>query len=163
MRLFRHNVSLVAALAGALVALATLALAQTAQATLGGGVDTVAANAQTLGAPRRVVKLDRGIERHELSLATGGTVSEYVSPSGVVYGVAWSGARPPNLRELLGPYFERLSHKDPGLGHHRMSVTTTDFLLRSMGHRGRFAGRAWVPALVPAGIRPEVSLEGAQP
>jgi hypothetical protein len=35
----------------------------------------------------------------------GVTVREYTAPSGAVFGVAWQGRRPPDLRVLLGPYY----------------------------------------------------------
>jgi hypothetical protein len=128
-----------------------------ARATLGGDRASVAGNEQHLVATRQVLRLAVG-ERHELTLPSGLVVREYVSPGGAVYAVTWSGPRMPDLRELLGGYFAQLGGRDAAAGHHRMSVTGADFAVRSTGHRHHFAGRAWVPSLVPAGVQLE-SLE----
>ncbi|MGH7295691.1 MAG: DUF2844 domain-containing protein [Polyangiaceae bacterium] len=137
--------------AAAVVVACSLTSPRDARATLGGDVASVAANEQHLSAARQVHKLALG-ERHELALPSGLVVREYVSPAGAVYAVTWTGPRMPDLRELLGPYFAQLAGHDAAVGHHRMSVTGTDLVVRSSGHRHHFAGRAWVPSLVPAGV-----------
>jgi hypothetical protein len=131
-----------------------------AGATLGGDVASVEANHVHLGGERTVQKLQSG-ERHDLVLPSGIVVREYVGPGGAVYGIAWSGPRMPDLRELLGGYFDQLGQGDVHArgGLHRMSISGTDFVVRSSGHQGSFAGRAWVPSLVPPGIDPAASLE----
>jgi hypothetical protein len=117
-------------------------------------------NQQRLGAARQVQKVASG-ERHELRLPSGVVVHEYVSPAGAVYAITWSGPRPPDLRELLGPYFAQLARRDsyPRNGHHHMTMTGSDLEIRSSGHRGSFAGRAWVPSLVPSGVDVGASLD----
>jgi hypothetical protein len=129
-----------------------------ARATLGGDAASVADNQAHLGAARIVRKLASG-ERHELTLPSGLVVHEYVSPNGAVYAVTWSGPRMPDLRELLGPYFAQLSAGASKGGHHHVSLTGSDLVVRSAGHRGSFAGRAWVPSLVPPGVKVDVSLD----
>ena len=130
-----------------------------ARATLGENVGSISANEQHLGAVHRVVKLAKG-ERHELELLSGFVVHEYVSPEGRVYAVTWHGHQPPNLQELLGSYFGQLStgHKTAG-GHNRMNLVGSDFLVQTWGHRRTFSGRAWVPSLVPDGVKVDSSLE----
>jgi hypothetical protein len=146
--------------AACVVAGVCLAGGQTARATLGGGVASVADNHQRLGGESRVQKLASG-ERHDLQLPSGIVVHEYLSPAGAVYAVTWSGARAPDLRELLGPYFAQLTRRDsfPRSGHHQMAFTGADLMIRSSGHRGSFTGRAWVPSLVPAGLHLDRALE----
>jgi hypothetical protein len=121
-------------------------------------VASVADNEAHLGAARTVRKLASG-ERHELTLPSGLVVHEYVSAGGAVYAVTWSGPRMPDLRELLGPYFAQLSAGGSKGGHHHVSLTGSDLVVRSAGHRGAFAGRAWVPSLVPAGVKVDASLD----
>jgi hypothetical protein len=130
-----------------------LGSAADAHATLGGDVASVAANHQRLGGARQVQKLASG-ERHELQLPSGIVVHEYVAPGGAVYAITWRGPRMPDLRELLGPYFAQLARRDARQrsGHHRLTVTGSDLEIRASGHRRTFAGRAWVPSLVPAGV-----------
>jgi hypothetical protein len=143
--------------AGAL-ACCSLGRARDARATLGGDAASIAVNQQRLAATRRMQKIASG-ERHDLDLASGTVVHEYVSPAGLVYAIAWSGPRMPDLRELLGGYFAQLSSRAPRGGHHRMALVGSDLVVRSSAHRHTFAGRAWVPSLVPPGVRPGAGLE----
>jgi hypothetical protein len=134
----------------ACVVLASLAVTTPASATLGEDVASVALNHANLGGALRVTTIGQGPggERHELTLPSGVVVRQYVA-AGVVYAIAWSGPRAPDLRELLGSRFSKLSL---GHGHHVMSLQADDFRVEAMAHRGSFTGRAWVPSLVPAGV-----------
>jgi hypothetical protein len=145
-------------LVATVLSLGGLGIARDARATLGGDVASVAANEQHLGGSRQVQKLPAG-ERHEIVLPSGIVVHEYVSPGGAVYAIVWRGPRIPDLRELLGPYFAQLASRDLQGGHHHMNVKGSDFMVRSMGHRNTFAGRAWVPSLVPTGVDVETALD----
>jgi hypothetical protein len=133
------------------------------RATLGGDVASVDANLGRLGGERRVQTVASG-KRHDLRLPSGIVVHEYVSAAGAVYAIAWEGPRAPDLRELLGPYFDQLSVRDlrQPVGHHRLEVNGTDLVVRSSGHRGSFFGRAWVPSLLPRGVDPRTSLDVQQ-
>jgi hypothetical protein len=131
-------------------ALACLVETAPASATLGEDVSSVALNRANLGGVLHVTPLGQG-ERHELTLPSGVVVRQYVV-SGTVYAIAWSGPRPPNLRELLGTYFAKLDGASGSSSHHRMSLKGADFRVETMAHRGSFSGRAWVPSLVPAGV-----------
>jgi hypothetical protein len=146
--------------AASILSCACLGAARDAHATLGGDLASVADNHQRLGGARQVLKLASG-ERHELQLPSGVIVHEYVSASGAVYAITWSGPRMPDLRELLGPYFAQLARRDafPRQGHHQMRMEGADLVIRSSGHNHSFAGRAWVPSLVPSGVNPETSLD----
>ena len=123
-----------------------------ARATLGGDFASVVANHEHLGGTRNALVLPVG-ERHDLQLTSGILVREYLSPAGSVYAVTWRGPRVPNLRELLGPYFAELSRRNARGGLHSMTFTGGDVVVQSSGHGRTFAGRAWVPSLVPSGIR----------
>jgi hypothetical protein len=151
-----RSVAKVAALTALLCGL--LWAPRNAGATLGGDLASVASNARALGATRQMTKLASG-ERHDLTLSSGIVVHEYVSKSGVVYAVSWSGPRMPDLKELLGPYFAQLSGRTSKGSHHRMEVRGADVVVRSTGHRHSFAGRAWVPSLLPNGVQVDASLD----
>jgi Protein of unknown function (DUF2844) len=43
---------------------------------------------------------------HEIT-APGTVLREYVSPAGIVFGVSWEGQFPPDLQQILGPYYEQ--------------------------------------------------------
>jgi hypothetical protein len=97
---------------------------------------------------------------HELRAATGTTIREYVSQSGKVFGVAWDGPTLPDLRQVLGVYFapymqaaQAAQKKRAGRGPRRIEEPT--FVVEQSGHPRAFAGRAYVPQMVPAGSGPE--------
>jgi len=137
------------ALCAPCVALALcLGVTEDAHATLGGDVPSIRANLASLGATLQLATSDR----HELVLPSGTVVREYVSPAGVVYAISWRGSGLANLRELLGPYFAQVEHARHSGGHHLLNLVGTDLVVRAMGHRHSFAGHAWVPSLVPAGV-----------
>jgi Protein of unknown function (DUF2844) len=129
-----------------------------ARATLGADGASVAANEHNLGAVRQVAKVAAG-ERHDLQLPNGVQVHEYLSPSGAVYAVTWSGPRVPDLRELLGPYFAQLEGRRSNGAHNQMTLSGADLEVRSVGHGRSFSGRAWVPSLVPPGVDVDAALE----
>ncbi len=146
---------------GIAVVLGALGVTRDARATLGGDADSIAANQQHLSAARQVRPLTHG-EYHELRLPSGPVVREYLSASGTVYAVSWHGHGMPNLQELLGAYFAQMSSGRRHGGHHHLALTGNDLVLQSTGHGRLFAGRAWVPSLVPAGVDPETSVEYGQ-
>ncbi len=126
---------------------------RTAHATLGGDVASIIGNHQHLGGATQVLKLASG-ERHELQLPSGTVVHQYVSPDGVVYAITWKGPRMPDLRELMGTYFDKMAQAEraPTGGHNFVIRRGDDLVMKGIGHHGWFSGRAWVPSRVPAGV-----------
>jgi hypothetical protein len=127
------------------------ARSEDAHATLGGDVPSIEANAVALGGVRSVQPTATG-ERHDVVLPSGTVVHEYVSSAGAVYAISWQGVGPANLRELLGPRFAQVEGAHRSGGHHVWSFVGADLIVRTMGHRRTFAGHAWIPSLVPAGV-----------
>jgi uncharacterized protein DUF2844 len=132
-----------------------------AHAMLGGDIASVEADQDRLRAVRQITKLASG-ERHDLLLPSGIVVREFVSPGGTVFAISWRGPKMPDLRELLGPAFEQWVQSDTRVrqGPHRTTMTGPELVIRSGGHRGAFAGRAWVPSLVPPGVDPDTLIDG---
>jgi hypothetical protein len=99
-----------------------------------------------------------GYAVHEIRTPSGTVVREYVAPSGKVFGVAWRGPTMPDLRQTLGSHFEELvaAAGSPHGGHHNLVVEKPDLVLHSGGHMRAFAGHAFVPALLPAGVSADV-------
>ncbi len=92
----------------------------------------------------------------EITTDTGIRVREYVNRDGVVFAVSWIGAVLPDLQRLLGTHYVEytaalaaLNH--PGL-HRSLRVALPDLIVESGGHLRAYAGRARLPALVPAGV-----------
>ncbi len=95
-----------------------------------------------------------GYSVHHITLAGGTEVREFVA-NNTVFGVAWSGPLKPDLRKILGPHFNTLvfeASRHPLAGHSQLHAVRTDLVLDSTGHARYYAGRAFVPALVPPGV-----------
>ena len=127
-----------------------------AAAGLGGTVDTIQGDVQTMHAARRVAART-GYDVHELTLASGTVVREFVGPAGTVFGVAWQGPIKPDLQQLLGPGFQRFAAaaRLPHGDHRSLAVRDPDLVVESAGRMRNFTGRAYLPGLVP----PSVSVE----
>ncbi|MGH9445540.1 MAG: DUF2844 domain-containing protein [Terriglobia bacterium] len=123
-----------------------------------------------LGQPVRSVQSDRaqmrGTVRSEtgkgysvqtITPAGGGVVNEYISPTGMVFGVSWKTPVMPNLSQLLGSYFTQLTKRSKSNVRRRsVVVRTSQVVIESGGHLHGFYGRAYIPGLVPARLSPSV-------
>jgi hypothetical protein len=92
----------------------------------------------------------------DTTLATGTHVREYLSGSGVVFALAWNGPVQPNLKALLGKYFDTMvseSAKTPRAGRSPLAINLPELVINSGGHMRAFEGSAWVPADLPPGFR----------
>jgi hypothetical protein len=92
----------------------------------------------------------------QTTLPSGTVVREYVSSSGIVFGLAWQGPQPPNLRALLGRYFPQF---DSGMRASQASgvrgaamIDQADLSVRLGGHMGSLVGQAWLPQALPTGV-----------
>lgn len=91
------------------------------------------------------------------TLANGTNVNEYVSAEGVVFGIAWKGRQMPDLLNLLGSYFPQyldgLKAQRAARGSRGpVSVNNSGLVVHSGGHMGSFAGQAYLPEKLPAGV-----------
>ncbi|MCL5023671.1 MAG: DUF2844 domain-containing protein [Nitrospirae bacterium] len=131
------------------------AAAGQAQATLGGSADSVEADRDALSAGRRVMTARNGYTVQEINTDSV-SVREYVSPSGVVFGIAWNGLIHPDLMELLGSYageYEKALEQTPRKrGRRRLQVKTSNVVVEKWGHMRNLQGRAYAPALIPSGM-----------
>jgi hypothetical protein len=85
-------------------------------------------------------------------------VREFVSPSGTVFAVTWSGPVEPDLRGLLGATFSAYTQalaqmRQAGL-RRSLHLVLPAAVVDNGGHLRAFAGRAYLPALLPAGLSP---------
>lgn len=92
------------------------------------------------------------------TLGNNNVVREYISASGDVFGLAWSGPQMPNLSSLLGSYFPQYvegvtnARKLRGGGHGPGVVQGSGLVVYSGGHMGAFSGQAYLPQALPAGV-----------
>lgn len=92
---------------------------------------------------------------HEVALPSGTSVRQYVSGNGIVFAVTWSGPFKPDLRQLLGTYFDvMIAHQSNSIhaGQPRTHMREKNLVIESGGHMRNFYGRAYLPNEIPAGI-----------
>ena len=94
---------------------------------------------------------------HEIRAPYGTVVREYVSPSsGNVFAITWKGPKIPDLRQLLGPYFDQYARAAQSRrGHGPLIIELPGLVVQSAGHQRSFSGRAWLPQEMPQGTRAE--------
>ncbi len=143
------------------VALVVVALPGSAFAALGGNVASVDTDRVRMqGALLRIVQVD-AYTLHEVQSSSGTTIREYVSSSGTVFAVAWQGPWLPNLRQILGPYFDQYRQALQTVQGGRrargvLTISQPDLIVQMSGHPRAFSGRAYVPRLMPLSVQADV-------
>jgi hypothetical protein len=139
-----------------LPALLLLALASPTHASLGGTVDSVELDRKAFTASRLPTLARTGYQVQEVEV--GGTrVREYLSPAGLVFGVAWEGLTEPDLETLLGTYAptwrEAVRQTARSPGHRSRAVVMPRLVIERWGQMRHMQGRAYDPVLLPPGVR----------
>jgi hypothetical protein len=139
----------------ALACLLFQGLPQPARAALGGAADSVESDRLSMKALTRPAPTG-ALRKQELQLPSGTVVTEYLGSTGQVYAVTWHGPTLPNLQLVLGNYFGSLKAAagQPAVRRRLVRVNTPDIVIESGGKMRAFAGRAWVPNLLPSGVTP---------
>lgn len=90
----------------------------------------------------------------ETVLSTGTIVHEYLDSTGNVYAVTWKGPFQPDLKALLGSYFQVLNTASASgrKGMSGLHIVQSDFVLTSSGQMGALDGKAWLPPKLPVGM-----------
>jgi hypothetical protein len=127
-------------------------------AALGGDVASVQSDVAHLQGSIRVTP-NAAYAIHEIQTPTGVTVREYVSPAGKVFAIAWRGPWPPDLQQLLGPYFSKFQQAvqsaKPRAGRAPLSVHRENLVVEHAGHMRSFAGRAYLTDQIPSSVKLE--------
>jgi hypothetical protein len=131
-----------------------------ASATLGSDTTSVDDDRVKMqGALMGITRNDR-FAVHQLQSANGTTVREYVASTGTVFAVSWEGPWMPDLRQVLGPYFNAYQRSVPAVrnarrSHGPMTIRAGDLVVQIGGHPRAFAGRAYIERLMPQGMQSE--------
>ncbi len=138
------------------IACAILALPVTGFAALGGDVNSVRNDQAQMRASLRVTT-GSAYTVHEVRAATGHVVREYVSPAGRVFAVSWHGPTIPDMQQIMGAYFEQYTRAAQirRSGHGPLLIEMPGLVVQQGGHMRAFSGRAYVPELLPQGVRTE--------
>jgi hypothetical protein len=88
------------------------------------------------------------------------TVREFVSSAGKVFAVAWQGPIHPDLQQLLGTYYEQYTQavqaqRATRKGRGPLLIQEPGLVVQVSGHMRAFVGRAYVPQMMPAGVKVE--------
>lgn len=139
-------------LAGACAGLAAT-WAAPAVAALGGDASSAQADQLSMKASARSTATGR-FTVHELQAPSGTTVREFASPAGKVFAVTWQGPWVPDLRQILGDYFEPYvqAAQAKRAGRGPLEIRSGGLVAQSGGRMRAFAGRAYVPELMPADV-----------
>ena len=141
---------------GGLIAAAFCMMATVSSfAALGGDVNSVQADQAQMRAQRRVTQT-AGYTIHEMQAPSGNVVREFVSPEGKVFGVAWQGQTLPNFQQVLGSYYNQFISSAPHRRTHGpVTIQQPGFVVQSGGHMRALTGRAYVPEMIPSGVKVE--------
>ena len=94
---------------------------------------------------------------HEIHVPGGAVVDEYLSPEGKVFAVSWHGQFVPQMQQILGTYFQQytaaLQAQANHYGHRPLNIQQPGFVLQTGGHMRAYFGRAYVPEMLPQGIK----------
>jgi Protein of unknown function (DUF2844) len=126
-----------------------------ARAGLGGDAASALADASELHGIVNSVSLPQ-YDIQDITADTGMRVREYVSRDGVVFAVSWAGPVQPDLQRLLGTHYVEYTTALAALHHpglqRSVRIASPELIVESGGHLRAYAGRALLPALVPAGV-----------
>jgi hypothetical protein len=121
------------------------ALSFAAHATLGQNVSTVDSDLTRLHAVAHTATAQRAYSVHLITM-------EYVAPNGIVFGVAWEGPTLPDLKSVLGASFDQYVAATATRRGTPLAVSSSDLVVYSGGHLRAFAGYAYLPQAMPAGV-----------
>jgi len=141
------------------MAAAVVATVAPAWGSLGGGAASVQADQIHLQGTR-TMKAAGSYTVHEIQAANGTVVREYVSAAGKVFAIAWHGPWIPDMRQLLGNYFDQYARANQAQRGARMRrapilINQPGLVVQIGGHPRAFAGTAYVPEMLPSGVGAE--------
>jgi hypothetical protein len=127
------------------------------RAALGGDTASVASDADALQGVIHSTPLQQ-YDIRDIASGNGMRLREFQNRSGVVFAVVWSGPAMPDLQKLLGASYQTYTTalaaaNHPGLKR-PLRIATSDLVVESEGHMRAYTGRAYLPALIPAGTSP---------
>jgi hypothetical protein len=93
----------------------------------------------------------------ETRSGNGTIIREYISPAGTVFAVAWQGPFFPEMRDVLGAYFdeyvtESAVQRTEHPGHWSLDLHEPELVVQMGGHARAYFGRAYDPTLLPPGV-----------
>jgi Protein of unknown function (DUF2844) len=127
---------------------------------LGGDTVSILADQSAMQGSRRTTAT-KTYTLHEIQAANGTVVREYQSTDGNVFAVTWHGQFRPDMRQVLGSYFDQYAQamqaRSSSTRRERGPVTIQQpgLTVQLGGHMRALVGRAYVPEKLPQGMRAE--------
>jgi hypothetical protein len=141
---------------GFVLSISLCLFASYALATLGEHTSTVDQDVSKLKASQKASTSESDYTVHEM-VADGNTIKEFATTAGIVFAVSWRGISKPDLSVLFGSYYDEYKaslEAAPKLkGKRSASVQTSRMILKRGGHMRDQRGFAYIPSLVPAGLK----------
>ena len=142
-------------LAGLLAIAFSVTFSASSFAALGGDAASIQDDQAHMKAQRQI-KQATGYNVHEMKAENGTVVREFVSPEGKVFGVSFAGPARPDLKQLLGAYYNEYEQNAPSRRtFHPVTIQTPNMVVQFGGHMRALTGRVYVPGMVPQGVRIE--------
>jgi hypothetical protein len=97
---------------------------------------------------------DTGFTIHQLQLASGTVVREYVSSDNRVFALKWIGPFMPDLPALLGSHIDQYAAATarPRVGRRPVEVRSGTLVIHAGGRPRAFEGYAYLPDRFPPGV-----------
>lgn len=136
-----------------------LFLAPLAFASLGGDLNSVMNDQVHFQGSIKTTEMS-SFTVHEIHPQTGIVIREYVSRAGKVFAITWHGGWPPDKKQLLGTYFPKYQQAiqaQPSAHALRrvVNIVQPEFVFQEGGHLRSYTGRAYLPQMLPAGVKAE--------
>jgi Protein of unknown function (DUF2844) len=124
-----------------------------AHAALGQASASIAADQSALGGTVKTISAQK-FDVREIQVPGNGFVHEYVSRDGIVFALSWNTIQMPDLKQLLGDYYDQYLdaaalHRS---GHHAVSFDGTNLVLTITKSQRHCAGQIYLPTAMPAGV-----------
>jgi hypothetical protein len=138
-----------------LLTVGAISLPLPAKAALGGDVSSVQEDQAHMKAALQI-RTGQAYTVHELHQESGTVVKEFISPAGKVFAVSWSGPFIPDLKQVLGEYFDKYSQaaqtRAQRPGRIPLMIQQDGLVVQTGGHMRAFTGRAYLTDKLPEGV-----------
>lgn len=126
---------------------------------LGGDTVSILADQSAMQGIRRTTATN-SYTLHEIQAANGTVLREYQSADGNVFAVTWHGQFRPDMRQVLGSYFDQYAQamrERSSTRRERGPVTIREpgLTVQLGGHTRALVGKAYVPEKLPQGMQTE--------
>jgi Protein of unknown function (DUF2844) len=138
------------------IAMILLGMCVPAFAALGGDLDSIEADRAQMKAQTTVTQ-SSNYAVHEMKSDLGTVVREYVTSDGRVFAVSWHGTSMPNMKQILGSYFQQYTAGAEAAraarpGRRPLNIQQPGLVVQNSGHIHAYTGRAYDPGLLPTGV-----------